>query len=111
MAIGTITLSKGSGEPTQNLYVDQISFTGDASYLAGGMALKDLFQAAAVDSRLPIAIIAGACGGYVPVYVPSTGKLMVYWGDNNNASDGPLIEVPDTTDLHTITFNLTVLSQ
>lgn len=110
MAIGTVTIAKGSGQPSQNLYVDQVSFAGDASYLADGMPCKALIQAKAGDARLPIAMIPGDCGGYVPVYVPSTGKLKVYWS-NSDAADGPLVEVPDATNLSGVTFNLTVLSQ
>ncbi len=110
MTIGTITITKGSGEPSQATYADQISFAGDASYLTPGMALKDLYQAKAGDHRTPVAVIPGDCGGYVPVYIPSTGKLKVYYG-NFDASDGPLIEVPDATNLSGVTFNLVVLSQ
>jgi hypothetical protein len=34
-------------------------------------------------------------GGYVYGFDQATQKLFVYYGDNNNASDGPLIAVPD----------------
>lgn len=41
--------------------------------------------------------------GYVAVWDRSTSapKLMAFYGDNNNASDGPLIEVPNATSLTT----------
>jgi hypothetical protein len=49
-------------------------------------------------------------GGYIAEYVPTTagvlssGKIVVYYGDNNNASDGVLIEIPDTTDISATNF-------
>ncbi len=109
MSIGTITLAKGSGEPSQNTYADQVSFAGEDPYEVGGMPFKALFQAAAGDGRNPIAVIPGDCGGYVVAYIPSTGKLKVFIADADGA-DGPLIEV-GTIDLSSVTFNLVVLSQ
>lgn len=43
--------------------------------------------------------------GYVFEWDGTTAspKILAYHGDNNNASDGPLIEVPNTTDLSTCT--------
>lgn len=32
--------------------------------------------------------------GYVYAWDYATGKVLVFFGDNNNASDGPLIEIP-----------------
>jgi len=40
--------------------------------------------------RLPPTVI-----GYVPEYDYTNNYVKFYYGDNNNASDGPLIEVPD----------------
>jgi hypothetical protein len=42
--------------------------------------------------------------GYVLGFDKTTGKFKAYHGDNNNASDGPLVEVPDDTDLGTFDF-------
>lgn len=112
MALGTITVAvKAGAAPSQALYADRISFAGEASYAAGGSAFKALFQAKTKDSREPLAVIAGDCGGYVPVYDPSTGKLKVYYGNNDGMADGPLVEVADMTNLAGVTFNLVVLSQ
>lgn len=36
--------------------------------------------------------------GYVPKFIASSQKVKLWYGDNNNASDGPLIESA-TTDL------------
>jgi hypothetical protein len=37
--------------------------------------------------------------GYVFVWDKTAGKVVAYWGDNNNAADGPGVEVPNATDL------------
>jgi hypothetical protein len=41
--------------------------------------------------------------GYVFAWDKANQKLVALYSDNNNASDGPLIQVPDTTDLSAIT--------
>lgn len=41
--------------------------------------------------------------GYVFEYDYTNKKVMAYYGDNNNAADGPLIEVPNATDLSSLT--------
>ena len=33
-------------------------------------------------------------GGYVFEYDDANAKIKAYWGDNNNTSDGPLVEIP-----------------
>lgn len=40
--------------------------------------------------------------GYVVTYDYANQKLMAFYGDNNNAADGPLVEVPNATDLSTL---------
>ncbi|HEU0080235.1 MAG TPA: hypothetical protein VFQ76_21490 [Longimicrobiaceae bacterium] len=92
--------------------MDHISFAADGAYPTGGTAAFETFVRAAIARGAVdvIAVIPGDCGGYVPVYDRANDKLKVYYGDNNNASDGPLVEVPNTTDLDAVTFNLTILS-
>jgi hypothetical protein len=36
-------------------------------------------------------------------HTSSTNKILGYYGDNNNANDGPAIAVPDATDLSAVT--------
>ena len=55
-------------------------------------------------------VVAQDCGGYVPVYDNTNDKLKVYYADNNNASDGPLIENA-TANLSGTTFKIVVLSK
>lgn len=73
----------------------------DSSYPTGGEA----FSLAGVGvTRLDqLDVFPG--GGYVFEWDRSTTspKVLAYYGDNNNASDGPLIQVPDTTNLSTVT--------
>lgn len=69
----------------------------DASYPTGGESLSGL---------------AAACGlslindakffpheGFVFEWDSANAKVLAYYGDNNNAADGALIQVPNTTDL------------
>lgn len=113
MAIGTITLgTSAGGAPSAPTFFDPISFAGDGAYPTGGTAsFEAAYQAKVLSARTIVTVIPGDCGGYVPVYDRTNDKLKVYYADNNNASDGPLIEVPNATDLSAVTFRLTVVSQ
>ena len=112
MALGTITKTISAGESaTVPLMADLLSFLGDSAYPTGGTTgFKALVQANTLDQRAPIAVIGQQCGGYTPYYDYANDKLLVYYG-NFDASDGPLIQVPDTTDLSGVTFKVLVLSQ
>lgn len=71
----------------------------DSSYPTGGEVLTagdlQLVSVMKVDAQLT--------SGYGFQYDHANEKLLAYYGDNNNASDGPLIQVPNTTDLSAIT--------
>lgn len=67
----------------------------DSSYPTGGESLTPADLGLSTIKFLA----ASANAGYVPEYDYTNQKLKLYYGDNNNASDGPLIEVPNTTDL------------
>lgn len=73
--------------------------TFDSSYPTGGepITLADL-GLLEVDFCMPAPRL-----GYVPEWDDANSKMLVYYGDNNNASDGPLVEVPNTTNLSTLT--------
>ena len=76
------------------------SLAFDASYPTGGEALtaSDLgFQAAPRDVRIE------PKSGYVFEYDKTNSKVLAYYGDNNNAADGPLIEVANAANLSTLT--------
>jgi len=78
----------------------------DSSYPTGGETLGTAATAAAGAAALGLSTIlflhASSTSGYMFEY-DYAGKLLAYYGDNNNASDGPLIEVPNTTDLSALT--------
>lgn len=79
------------------------TITGDSSYATGGYAIT----ANQVNfSRITAVLAVGANTGYVPVWDAANSKLKVFYGDNNNASDGPLIEVPAATDLSAVSFTV-----
>lgn len=78
------------------------TITFDSSYLTGGETFTPanigLGQLEELEVRPGL---GSSTTGYVPVWNRSTSapKVLALMGDNNNASDGPLIEVASTTDL------------
>ena len=68
----------------KTFYFGTIAF--DSTYPSGGEAI-DLGSNERVDF-----MFCNASGGYVPVWDAANQKLLLYYGDNNNAADGPLIE-------------------
>lgn len=71
----------------------------DSSYPTGGesLSLADMGFVSSVDI-----VQVEPTLGYVFTYDYTNKKLIAYYGDNNNASDGALIEVPNTTDLSAV---------
>jgi hypothetical protein len=111
MALGTMTRTAGkSADTSKPVFFDRVAFLGDTSYPEGGTTGFDaLITALLGDSREVIGIIPEDCGGYMPVYLPADdGTLKVYRTDQ---IDDPQEEVPDTTALDGITFNLLVISK
>jgi hypothetical protein len=111
MAIGAITVVSKT-QVTGPLNVDQISFAGDGAYPANGTpGFQALVRAALGKGNVTILyLIPQDCGGYIPVYDNVADKLKVYYSDNNNAADGPMIENA-TANLSGQTFKITVLSK
>lgn len=99
----TITDRNSPSVPFERKLV-YVTIDFDASYPTGGEALTasdvglDRIDAVFVES-----------GEYNFEYDPTNEKILAYWGDNNNASDGPLVEVADTTDLSAVSVNALVL--
>lgn len=94
----TVTKTFENPLGTQWLVQGTISFVGDTSYPTGGEALTiDNLGVRTLDALL----LYPTNSGYVPVWDGSktAPKIMMFYGDNNNAADGPLIEVPNATDL------------
>lgn len=71
----------------------------DASYPTGGEPLT------AADLGMTVAhrVEAQSTSGYVFEYDHANAKLLAYYVDNNGASDSAMIQVPNTTDLATLT--------
>jgi len=104
----TVTLDSGSaGRDAMHSRFIRRGTMNLGTYATGGIAVTkatfDLWHSM-------VALNVRPSGGYVAEFVPTTagvlnaGKVVAYYGDNNNASDGPLIEVPDTTDLSAVNF-------
>lgn len=77
----------------------------DNSYPTGGEQLGSAATAAAGAAALGLSTVlflhASSTSGYTFEY-DYAGKLLAYYG-NNDAADGPLIEVPNATDLSAVT--------
>jgi hypothetical protein len=110
MALGTITAVAKS--QVSGLNLDRISFAGDGAYPAGGTpGFQALVRTALGKGSVTILQVqVEDCGGYVPMYDNANDKLKVYYGDNNNAADGALVENA-TANLSAVTFKLLVTSK
>lgn len=69
-------------------------------YATGGVVIT---PAQVALSRIDQAVIPPA-SGYMFQWVQSTGKMMVFRGDNANASPAPGVEVSNAVDLTAIPF-------
>jgi hypothetical protein len=93
-AVATVTERYGIGG-TATLYVGTVAF--DSSYPTGGEAI-DLAGNESVDIML-----CSHEDGYSFLWDRANQKLLVYYVDNNAAGDSAQIQVPDTTDISSIT--------
>ena len=87
----TLTMAEQAGRNSAPVFHDVVSFPGETSYTTGGSSFASELQALVKAGRNIMAVVPVDCGGYVPAYDDATGKLKFYYGDNNNAADGPLI--------------------
>ena len=108
LAAGITVADQGGQKQSVPLFADRISFLGEASYPTGGMLLGAGFAEKLKSGRRVLAIVAGDCGGFIPVWIPSTGAVKLYESDIDQ--DQPLKEVTAATNLSAVTFNLVVLS-
>lgn len=69
----------------------------DASYPTGGESLSGL--AAACGLSLVNDVKFFPHEGFVFEWDSANAKVLAYYGDNDNASDGALVQVPNTTDI------------
>ena len=84
----------------QEQHLNLVNLTFDDSYPTGG----ELLGPADLGTTYPPLFVFGVrdCAGYVFDWDRANQKLKVYYSDDNDSSDGPLIEVPNTTDLSTL---------
>lgn len=83
------------------MHVYTIAF--DSSYPTGGepLAQTDLGFASTVDDEFHV--IIGPKAGYVFEFDYTNLKVIAYHSDNDAVADSALIQVPDTTNLSTLT--------
>lgn len=98
-----LTLTKVSrnqaGQRREALY----DFVFDSSYPTGGEALT---AAQLGLKQIETLEVVESPDGYFFDYDRANSKLKAFYVDNNNASDGPIIQVPDTTDLSAVNGRL-----
>jgi len=108
MALGTTTLITSGGADSGQVNVDRFTVVLDSSYPTGGYTgLAAKLTAAASRTPTIIALFAQS-SGYVAHWDYANSKLMVYHADYDAVADGPLIQVPDATDLSAVTLSLVV---
>lgn len=104
--------------PSAPLGVFKMTLKGPTSYPTGGITgAAALIQAAAAAAGYNFSItksnvfgvIPVDCKGYQIAYDDSNDTVIWYYNDNNNASDGPAIEVPNATDLTGVTVKFSVV--
>lgn len=107
MALGTTTLITSGGADSGQVNVDRFTVVLDASYPTGGYTgLAAKLTAAASRTPTIVAVFAQS-SGYVAYWDYANSKLMLFYS-NSDAADGPMIQVPDTTDLSAVTLSLVV---
>lgn len=78
----------------QRMLLADIQF--DSSYPTGGEALNPADLGLEV---IEAVVAVGSGGGYLFDYIPASKKLLVFRSDYPAVSAGPLVEVPNATDL------------
>lgn len=112
MAIGTISIDARSQVSSESMSMDLIHFAGDSAYTTGGTAaFEAAFQAALkAGHRQILGVMGQDCGGYTVAYDFTNKTLKVYRANYPAVAAGALQEVPATTDLSGVTFNMLVYS-
>lgn len=80
--------------------LDQVTVLMDSTYPAGGEAIDAVGDV----GYFALWFTGPSTTGYVGKWDAANQKVKVFYGDNNNAADGPLIENA-TTDLSAETFD------
>lgn len=83
----------------------ELDFVCDNSYPTGGYTITPAMCGL---KRITKAVVIENPDGYDFHYDRATSKLLVRYFDYNNAADGPIIEVPNTTNIATVNGRLEV---
>jgi hypothetical protein len=89
-----------SSESNQKLFVADV--TADAAYPTGGYALNAPLIGFQFFSGV---LLGGDDSGYIPIYNYATGNLQFF---QQTTVAGPLIEVPNNTNLSTVVVRLVI---
>lgn len=91
-----MTMAIGSSRPFNlgNVKGATGGLTPSGNYATGGDAVDFTVVPRYFDGRKPDFLIIVGKAGYIYAYDAANGKVMVFFADNNNAADGPLIEIP-----------------
>ena len=93
---------------TNNLRINVCTVTMDNSYPSPG---GEAVTANQFGLNTITALFIQPASGFVGEYIAADGKIVVRYGDNNNASDSALVEVADTTDLSAVIFTVLALGR
>ncbi len=95
--------AKQGGSPPR---IDWVKRTGvlafDSSYPNTGGTVGEPLTAAMLGLDEILFVEIPTCSGLVFQYDYTNSVVHVYRGDYDNASDGPLVELPNATDLSTL---------
>lgn len=113
MALSTISIVN-KDDAAGDVRFDRLKFNGDGAYPTNGTAtFSTIFKTAMGEtygSLTVLGIIPQVTGGYTVEWDRTTDKLKMFYG-NTDSADGPNIEVPNTTDLSAVVFELIVISK
>lgn len=108
MALGTTTLITSGGADAGQVNVDRLTVVLDNSYPTGGYTgLANKIKGATNRTPTILGVTSQGSDGYVYTWDYANSKLMIFYS-NSDAADGPLIQVPNETDLSAITATLLV---
>lgn len=112
MALGTISLvgAERAGQTLEPVFRIHLQFLGDTSYPTGGSTGFTALVAAAVGKGVAdITVLkvekVGLCGGYEPIFDLANDTLLM---TRTAAINLPAEEVPNTTAMDGVTFDLLV---
>ncbi len=104
--------------PSAPIALLKVSLTGPTSYATGGItgAVAAIKAAALADGHKlnftkddVYGIVPIDCKGYQLAFDNENDAIIWYYGDNNNSSDGPAVQVANTDNHEAVTVKFTLL--